>query len=730
MNNKLFNEILIDISALYEISLVNEPSLDIVKTADGFLKILMSRFGLGFSAVYMKHQHLPHLLTNDGKASLIYSYPTRVSIEETLIVENSYFKLITNEDGFYIHNWEAEKVSKELIGNRKTGSMIIYSLADIGFLVLYSLHTGFFNVKVGKKLKKVIDKLARNLASCLAYARLKLEIEKRKETEQNLINIQNQLEYLVATRTLELQKLNESLEKQIKTLKVTEEKINRQNKYMISLHDISLGLLNRLDINELLENIVIKAGELFNTPHGFLYLYSEQEQAFVRELGIGIYAQDIGRKVPLGVGLVSKVTQEGNPIFIKDYKNWSERNQDQFFENIVSVVHAPILVNKNYTGSIGLAFTEEGREFGDEELMILTRFAELASIAIDNAHLFEQLKYYSLHDPLTGLYNRTLFQQHMEKVDRENIPTTLIICDIDGLKLINDTMGHLKGDELLKNAAQIIKEVFTSSNSMIARIGGDEFAVLLPYMSLQQIEAKYFNLNKKVEAYNKSNITFPLSISIGYASKKDFGTSITDIFKEADNNLNREKLHHSKSNRSAVVQTLMLALEVRDHITEGHADRMQDMVVNLAKVIGLSERTIADLRLFARFHDIGKVGISDTILFKPGPLNGKERREMERHSEIGFRIAQSSPDLSIIADWILKHHEWWNGQGYPLQLKEREIPIECRILAIVDAFDAMTNYRPYREALTIEQAFKELKKCAGNQFDPELVEIFIDLINK
>ena len=728
MNNKVFKEILTDISALYEISLVNEPTLDIYNTADGFLKTLMSRFGLGFSAVYIKHQYLPHLLTNDGQLSLIYSYPAQVSSAKTLNVEEPYFKLITNEDGFYIHDCEAKNFPNMLIGNQKSGSMIIYSLANIGYLILYSLHTDFFNIKVGKKLKKVIDKLARNLSSCLAYARLKLEIEKRKETEQNLINIQNQLENLVATRTSELQKANETLEKQIKSIKLTEEQINKQNNYLLTLHDTSLGLLNRLDINELLENIVVKAGELFNTTHGFLYLYNEQEQAFVRKLGIGIYSQDIGRKVPRGVGLVSEVTQKGAPVFIKDYRNWPKRNPDPFFDKIAAVVHAPLLVNKKYKGSIGLAFIEEGRDFGDDELMILTRFAEMASIAIDNAHLFEQMKFYSLHDPLTGLYNRTLFQQHMDKIDRDNIPTTIIICDIDGLKLVNDTLGHLEGDELLKNAALIIKEVFTSNNSIIARIGGDEFAILLPYLSLQQIEAKCSKLNEKVEAYNKSNITFPLSISIGYASKKDFEISITDTFKEADNHLNREKLHHSKSNRSAVVQTLMLALEARDHITEGHTDRMQDMVVDLAKVIGLSERTIADLRLFARFHDIGKVGISDTILFKPGPLNEKERWEMERHSEIGFRIAQSSSDLSIIADWILKHHEWWNGQGYPLQLKEREIPIECRILAIVDAFDAMTNQRPYREALTKEEALKELKKGAGSQFDPELVDIFMELI--
>lgn len=317
----------------------------------------------------------------------------------------------------------------------------------------------------------------------------------------------------------------------------------------------------------------------------------------------------------------------------------------------------------------------------------------------------------------------------MDKIDRENTPTTLIICDIDGLKLVNDTMGHLKGDELLKNAALLIKETFTLPKSIIARIGGDEFAVLLPYMGLQQMENKCFELNEKIDVYNKTNVDFPLSISVGYAAKRDSRTSITDVFKEADNNLNREKLHHSKSNRSAVVQTLMIALEARDHIKEGHADRMQEMVVTMAKFLGLAERTIADLQIFASFHDIGKVGISDTILFKPGALNEKERKEMERHSEIGFRIAQSSPDLSIIADWILKHHEWWNGQGYPLQLKGREIPLECRILAIADAFDAMTSDRPYRKALTQEQALKELESGAGRQFDPDLVNVFIGLKN-
>jgi len=173
----------------------------------------------------------------------------------------------------------------------------------------------------------------------------------------------------------------------------------------------------------------------------------------------------------------------------------------------------------------------------------------------------------------------------------------------------------------------------------------------------------------------------------------------------------------------------MKALEARDFITEGHADRLQDIVLTLGEAMGLAERTLADLRLLAQFHDIGKVGIPDRILFKPGRLTFEEFKEMQRHSEIGHRIAQSAPDLLPIADHILRHHEWWNGQGYPLGLKENDIPLECRILAIADAYDAMTSNRPYRKAMSQEQAFNELMANSGLQFDPKLVPIFVKVFS-
>lgn len=340
----------------------------------------------------------------------------------------------------------------------------------------------------------------------------------------------------------------------------------------------------------------------------------------------------------------------------------------------------------------------------------------------------EQLKYLSLHDPLTGLYNRTFFEEGMRRAsDGRSDPVGIIVLDLDGLKFINDTLGHDAGDSLLVAVAGIVAESFRKGD-IVSRIGGDEFAVLLTRSDEKTVEEACARLRYSFDKYNSENPEIPLEVSIGSAVGRMEATSVSETFKEADNNMYREKLHRSQSTRSAIVQTLMKALEARDFITEGHANRLQDYVRELAGVLGMSARDISDLSLLAKFHDIGKVGVPDRILFKPGVLTAEEALEMQRHSEIGHRIAKSAPDLEPIADWILKHHEWWNGGGYPLGLKGEEIPLECRILAIVDAYDAMTSDRPYRKALSREKALNELKRCSGTQFDPYLVNKFIDIL--
>jgi diguanylate cyclase (GGDEF)-like protein/PAS domain S-box-containing protein len=340
----------------------------------------------------------------------------------------------------------------------------------------------------------------------------------------------------------------------------------------------------------------------------------------------------------------------------------------------------------------------------------------------------EQLRYLSLHDALTGLYNRTYFEQEMQRLKSGRAITSigLIICDVDGLKFYNDTLGHDIGDNILKAAASVIRSCFRDGD-MIARIGGDEFAVLLPDTTLEAVEGACRRLREALRTYNEHNPDLPLSISLGFTVSDDPSTA-DELFREADDNMYREKLHSRQSSRSATIQTLMKALEARDFITEGHADRLQSLVAALAQAAGLPETKTADMRLLTRFHDIGKVGIPDHILFKKGRLTPSEATVMQRHCEIGHRIALAAPDLMPIADWILYHHEWWDGNGYPSGLRGEEIPLECRILAICDAYDAMTSDRPYRQTISHGDALAEIKKFAGTQFDPALVTLFIEML--
>ena len=347
----------------------------------------------------------------------------------------------------------------------------------------------------------------------------------------------------------------------------------------------------------------------------------------------------------------------------------------------------------------------------------------------DRKEAIERQRYISLHDSLTGLYNRTYFEQLMqERALENNQPFGIIICDVDGLKIINDTMGHRIGDELLLTVAGMMKKHITPEDT-VARVGGDEFAILLMRRTKDAILDVIYRIRNDVEEYNQANTKMPISMSIGYATSTEFST-FADVFREADNNMLRQKLHHSQSNRSSIVHTMMKALEARDFVTEGHAERMQEMIAEVGEALELGERRIADLRLLAQFHDIGKVGTPDRILFKQGPLNTEEYEEMKRHCEIGYEIALSAPELRPIAGWILKHHEKWDGTGYPLGIKGEDIPLECRIIALADAYDAMINDRPYRKALPHRVALEELKKCAGTQFDPQLVGRFCEVLNK
>lgn len=341
-----------------------------------------------------------------------------------------------------------------------------------------------------------------------------------------------------------------------------------------------------------------------------------------------------------------------------------------------------------------------------------------------------ELYYLSYHDKLTGLYNRVYFEQEMRKYEVESDQEiALIMCDVNGLKLINTTFGSEAGDRVLVSVAKLMQDCF--EDNLVARIGGDEFVVVLELNEsedYEELEQGCKLLRNNIKKFNGDQDKLPLDISVGYATSGKGGFNTSELLKKADDAMNQEKLHSNNSTRNSQVQILTKALEFRDFITEGHAERVQELIFATGKLAGLSERILSDLKLFAQFHDIGKVGIPDHILFKKGRLTDEEWEIMRAHCEIGYRIAQAAPDIYPIADWILKHHENWDGTGYPLGLKGEEIPLECRLLAVADTFDAMTNDRPYRKARQVEEAIQEIVRCSGTQFDPEIVELFLRTI--
>ncbi|MDZ7762178.1 MAG: diguanylate cyclase [Desulfovermiculus sp.] len=343
----------------------------------------------------------------------------------------------------------------------------------------------------------------------------------------------------------------------------------------------------------------------------------------------------------------------------------------------------------------------------------------------------EQLKYLSLHDQLTGIYNRAYLENELYRlnISREH-PISIISVDLDGLKLVNDTLGHDHGDNLLQVCAKMLQESLRDSD-IVARAGGDEFVILLPGTELQTGEKIVQRIQREIKNYNQLHKgQIPLSLSIGLACAENEQHDLTEVLKQADDLMYRDKLNRNITSRSQIMTALMAALEERDFITSGHVQRLEELCVKLGKEVELSVNQLSNLNLLAQVHDLGKVGIPDHILFKPGPLNEAEWEIMRQHPEKGHRIALASTDLAGIADLILKHHERWDGQGYPLGFQGEEIPIECRILAIVDAFDSMVNDRPYRKSMPVAEALVELQRCAGSQFDPQLVKIFGEIMSE
>jgi len=338
----------------------------------------------------------------------------------------------------------------------------------------------------------------------------------------------------------------------------------------------------------------------------------------------------------------------------------------------------------------------------------------------------EKITYLSYHDSLTGLYNRAYFEKQLDFLDTtEMLPISIIIGDVNGLKLLNDVYGHKSGDELLASMARILKEN-CNKDDVIARWGGDEFAIILPKTSNDEVN----NILSKIKISCEKEHYEPilLSISLGASTKTNVDMDLNIVLKDAEDRMYTHKLVEGKSARSTIISSLQKTLYERSCETEEHANRMSQLSYKIGIEINLTQYEMDEMKLLMLLHDVGKIGIPDSILNKPEKLSIEEWYEMKKHPEIGYRIAQSTSELSHIAELILTHHERWDGTGYPLKLVGEQIPKLSRILAIIDTYDVMTHSRPYRKAVSQEEAIQEIIQWSGTQFDPTYVTAFLNII--
>lgn len=338
-----------------------------------------------------------------------------------------------------------------------------------------------------------------------------------------------------------------------------------------------------------------------------------------------------------------------------------------------------------------------------------------------------RIEYLSIHDYLTGLYNRRYYAEMINELDKElNYPLSIIMIDMNGLKIINDAYGHHSGDEALIKTSNVLKEVFKTRN--IARIGGDEFSVILPNANHTLMQKLISTLTKKIASIKVEAVT--LSFALGYALKETADEEITEVLKHSEDRMYQKKITFGIKARNQAIKDILNSLTETHSFEKIHATRVKDIAKIIGKTLGLSKTALNDLEMSAYYHDIGKVSIDKDLLSKPGPLTQEEYKKIQKHTENGYQILRAADHYSDLARHARYHHERYDGQGYPVGLKGDAIPFYARIICLADAFEAMTSERPYRKKMTPFEAKEEVMKHTGSQFDPKIVKAFMTAFDK
>jgi diguanylate cyclase (GGDEF)-like protein/putative nucleotidyltransferase with HDIG domain len=569
----------------------------------------------------------------------------------------------------------------------------------------------------------------------------------------------------------------------------------KKSRHLTLLNKISEHAIETLDPEQILVKVAAEIEQSLQYDHIGIGEVDYANKEVVVKVEAGKRRDAVGRRIPIGEGLIGQVARTGEIAIVRQVNSTSLR---PVLPDSASGIALPVNCAENLLGVLYVE-SSEALEFNEEEIQLLRTLADLFAGALHNAKNFQKAQEQAITDGLTGVKTHRFLMEALssewKRSTRSSRPFSLVLMDLDRFKFVNDFYGHLEGDVVLQRVGLILEQNCRRSD-IVARYGGDEFVILMPETNVEQARQIAGKLRSWVAAdplLRDKNITasfgiacFPIHGSTPqeliqvadasmYLSKHQGGNAVftaerrepgdgsdwkRDVLEaylgvmlhrqfttgpaafeeirqkiqQFSQSLNDRGQSPSFERLPAVVMdamaSLAYAVDAKDQYTQGHSKKVSTYAGLIAQAAGLKPIEVEEVRLGALLHDVGKVGIPEDILNKAGPLDAEEWDTMKSHTILGWQLLEPLLTLRNVREMIKHHHEFFDGSGYPDQLERDRIPLGARIIAVADAYDTITSPRVYKRARGVEAALAEIERCAGAQFDPNLVSLFLEAIRK